>query len=232
MKFVENYYGTVFKMLLRIINPFKKIIIKTEAKVHQFINIQAINILCEHGYSREYKILNKYISQLNKGVIWADQDFKSINHFYNPIKEKGLYGHSNALLLTQKYYENAVKYWEKSNIEKSMFYLGACVHIIQDLTIPQHVNVRLLDNHRQYENFVKMTYDVVNEFSTLKSPIIFNDLEKYVRFNSKVALRVYKQFKYIKKDKIRFHKITNCALPLAQRTTAGCLLMFLNEVKL
>lgn len=232
MKFVENYYGTAFKTLLRIINPFKKIIIKTEVKVHQFINIQAISILYEHGYIKKYEFLNKYIDQINKGVVWADQDFKSINHFYNPVKKKGLYGHSNALLLTQKYYENAIKYWKKSNIEKSMFYLGACVHIIQDLTIPQHANIRLLDSHRQYENFVKMTHAVVNEFSTLKPPILFDDLEKYVRFNSKVALRVYKQFKDIKKDKVRFHKITHCALPLAQRTTAGCLLMFMNEVEL
>ncbi len=232
MRVIENYYGAAFKTFLSLINPFKKVIIKTEVKVHQYINIRAIRIIKGYGYNREYELLNKYIKQLNNGVVWADQDFKSINHFYNPVKKRGLYGHSNALLLTQKYYDNALKYWKSDNIDKAMFYLGACVHIIQDLTIPQHVNIRLLDNHRQYENFVKTTYDVVKEFSTLRSPIVFDNLENYVRFNSKVALRVYKQFKKIKKDKSRFYKITRCALPLAQRTTAGCLLMFMNDLKL
>lgn len=231
MKAIEKYYGKAFRRFLKVINPFKKTVIKTEVKVHQFINIHALNLLKEYKYNNEYNLYSKHLNTINKGTVWADQDFKSINHFYNPEKKKGLYGHGNALKLTIEYYNLAVQSFRENDQEKSMFYLGACIHIIQDLTIPQHVNIRLLDNHRQYENFVKISYDRVKLFKTADKPILFDEIEEYVRFNTKVALRVYKQFKKIREDNIRFYKITRCSLPLAQRTTAGCLIMFLKEVK-
>ncbi len=230
MKTLEMYYGKAFRSVLKAVNPFKKTVIKTEAKVHQFINEHAFNILKANGYIVEFNELKKHMETINKGAVWADQDFKSINHFYNPEKKRGLYGHGNALKLTKKYYEIAINSFKEKDIEKSMFYLGATVHIIQDLTIPQHVNIRLLDNHRQYENFVKIAYNKVKDFGTLEKPIIFDELEDFVRFNTKVALRIYKQFKKIKDDNLRFYKTTRCSLPLAQRTTAGCLIMFLRKV--
>lgn len=231
MKAIEIYYGKAFRSILKAVNPFKKTVIKTEAKVHQFINIHALNLLKEYRYDNEFKLYSEQIEEINKGAVWADQDFKSINHFYNPQKKKGLYGHGNALKLTQKYYKIAVQSFRENHIEESMFYLGACVHIIQDLTIPQHVNIRLLDNHRQYENFVKISYDKVKTFRTKDKPKTFDEIGEYVRFNTKVALRIHKQFKKIKDDQIRFYKITRCSLPLSQRTTAGCLIMFLKEVE-
>lgn len=231
MKSIELYYGQAFRSILKAVNPFKKTIIKTEAKVHQFINNYAFNILEENGYDAEFKEFEDYIDIINKGAVWADQDFKSINHFYNPRKKKGLYGHGNALKLVEKYYRTALDSYEENNVEKSMFYLGASVHIIQDLTIPQHVNIRLLDNHRQYENFVKIAYDKVKDFRTLDKPILFDRIEDYVRFNTRVALRIHKQFKEIQDDDLRFYKVTRCSLPLSQRTTAGCLIMFFRQIK-
>jgi len=230
MSFVEAYYGNALRLFLRIINPFKKMVKKTEARVHQYINIKALRILKEHGFYKEYKLYYKFISELNKGVVWADQDFKSINHFYSPIKKKGLYGHSNALNLTHKYYTKAIDHWYKKDVKCAMFYLGACVHVIQDLTIPQHVNIRLLDNHHQYESFVKTTYNLVKEFSTLETPLQFDTIEEYARFNAETAIRTYNKYKHIEDDEERFYKTTLFALPLAQRTTAGCLIMFFKNV--
>ncbi|MEL7571287.1 MAG: zinc dependent phospholipase C family protein, partial [Eubacteriaceae bacterium] len=62
------------------------------------------------------------------------------------------------------YYSKAIHHWEKHDPVKSFFYLGAALHLIQDVTIPQHVNIRLLEDHRQFENFVKRTYENVNAF--------------------------------------------------------------------
>ncbi len=225
----EKYYGSAFKFFLVLINPLKKLIIRTECKVHCFINKHSIQILSTNGYLEEYKFFLRYIDSINAGAIWADQDFKSTSHFYSPFKKRGLYGHDNAYNLTHKYYFTAVKLWHEEEYKKSMFFLGACVHILQDLTIPQHVNIRLLDNHRQYENFVKHTYNNIEEFKTDEPPIKFNKLNEYVNFNSKTALKIYKKYKHIKVSSNRYYKITFCSLPLAQRTTAGCLLMFLKD---
>ncbi|MTI46892.1 zinc dependent phospholipase C family protein [Sporosalibacterium faouarense] len=230
MAFFERYYGKVFKSLLWAINPLKKQVIETECQVHRFINYKSIKLLKKFDFDKEFELFNYYLEELNKGVVWADQDFKSINHFYSPSKKRGLYGHSNALTLTMKYYNNALEFWKNEDIENAMFYLGACVHIIQDITVPQHVNIRLLDSHRKYENFVKVTYDIVAEYVSYEKPIKFSSLEHFIRFNSKQAMEIYNESKEIEDEKERFHHITKCILPLSQRTTAGCLLLFLEEV--
>ncbi|WP_425447069.1 zinc dependent phospholipase C family protein [Dethiothermospora halolimnae] len=231
MKGFERYYGNVFRGALKVINPFKKRLIKTECKVHIFINNNSLRLLKEHGYDYEHMFYRNHIKELNKGVVWADQDFKSINHFYSPKKTKGLYGHSNAKILTYNYYEKAIGYYKRGNIKLSIFYLGACAHIIQDMTVPQHVNIRLLDSHRQYENFVKITYDIVEEFTSRDKPIVFNELNHYLRFNAKNAIKIYKESRNLKSNKAKYHNVTKCILPLAQRTTAGLLVMFLKDVK-
>lgn len=231
MKSFEKLYGKALKKALKFINPFKKVVIKTECQVHKFITIHSIKILKKYGYESEYKLFTYHIKYLNEGVVWADQDFKSINHFYNPTKKRGLFGNDNSLMLTQEYYDKAKKYWNDNKKQKAMFYLGACVHIIQDLTIPQHVNIRLLDNHRQYENFVKLTYSIVREYKSKHKPIVFSSVEEYVEYNSNTALKIYKKTRHIKDNKKRFYKVTLNSLPLAQRSTAGLLLTFLKDVK-
>ena len=231
MSEIEKYYGKVFRSMLWLINPLKKMVIETECQVHRFINYKALKILDKYKYVDEFHIFNKYLEEINRGAVWADQDFKSINHFYNPGKKKGLYGHSNALKLASNYSIYSKKLWVREDYNKSMFYLVACVHIIQAMTIPHHVNIKLLNNHRQYENFVKVTYDIVKEYTSLEEPIILNEVEHYIRFNTKKALKIHRESKDIKNNRERFHHVTRCILPLAQRTTAGCFIMFLEDVK-
>ena len=66
------------------------------------------------------------------------------------------------------YYSKAIGLWTKGEFNKSLFYLGAALHIIQDMTIPQHANIRLLDNHHQYEVYVNRTYDYIDAFQVDK----------------------------------------------------------------
>ncbi len=111
-------------------------------------------------------------------------------------------------------------------MDKSMFYLGAALHLIQDVTIPQHVNIRLLDDHRQFENFVKRTYENVDAFKAYHGAYILSTLENYLKFNARTALKIYKRFKNVTDDESRYYRITRCTLPLAQRTTAGAMVLF------
>lgn len=141
-----------------------------------------------------------------------------------------MYGRSNALALTVGYYADAVRLWKKREIPKSLFYFGAALHLIQDVTIPQHVNIRLLDDHRQYENFVKRTYANVNAFQAFHGAYLLRTIEHYVKFNARTALKIYKRFRSIPDDEKRYYRITQCTLPLAERTTAGAMLMFYDQV--
>lgn len=228
---LESTYGYILTKLLALINPVKKSIKKTECLVHVYLNNNALNILLNDGYVNEHNLFKNYITNLNSGVIWADQDFKSSNHFYNPVKRKGLFGRKNAMELALVYHEKALKLWSMKKYEKSMFYFGATLHLIQDMTVPQHANIRLLDNHHQYEKFVSRTYKSVNEFKIESGTYLLDSVKDYIRFNSRVAIKIYEKYKDIKDDDMRFYKTTRCSLPLASRTTAGALVLFYKEIK-
>lgn len=134
------------------------------------------------------------------------------------------------MILAVDYYAKAVRFWETEDSGKSLFYLGAALHLIQDMTIPQHVNIRLLDDHRQFENFVKRTYQYINVFQAFQGAYMLSTVEKYIKFNARSALKIYRRFRDVKNDESRYYRIAKCTLPLAQRTTAGAMVMFYNNV--
>jgi len=226
MSIGEALYGRFSRAVLATVNPFKKFIVATECKVHQEMNRQAVEIIKNDGYMNAYAFFQENLGILNLGVIWADQDFKSINHFYHPYERKGLYGHKNALTLAEDYYRKAREYWESGRTHKSLFYLGATAHLVQDVTIPQHVNIRLLGNHRQYETFVKKTYQNSRELRAVRGAIEFDRVKEFVQFNARVARKSYQRLHTIPRRDERFFRIARCMIPLAERTTAGLLLMF------
>jgi phospholipase C len=227
---IEKTYGKAFKYFLLIINPFKKKVIKTECEIHKFINFQALEILKNDNYLDAHCLFSDYIADLNEGVVWADQDFKSSNHFYSPTRDKGLFGNSNALTLAVEYYNKAKECWFLKNIEASMFYLGAAVHLVQDMTVPHHANIRLLDKHRQFENFIKRTYMDTPKFAVHNGGYYLANIEEFIKCNARNAIKIYKRFRDIKDDKKRYYTITKFTLPLAQKTTAGCLLYFYKDI--
>ncbi len=202
----------------------------TQCKIHQAINIEAIDILKNDGYHHEANFFNHYIVDINQGAVWADQDFKSSNHFYNPHKRKGIYGRSNAMVLGTDYYTKALDLWHQGKLKQSLFYLGAALHIIQDMTVPQHANIRLLGNHHQYETFIKRTYGYIKDFQVHTGAYLIHSIRDYIRFNARVAMKIHSHFSYITDDELRYYKIARCSLPLAKRTTAGAMIMFYKQI--
>ena len=230
MTVLAKTYGTALQLLFAVLNPFKKRVISTECEVHKFLNLQALNILRKDKHFTEYAYFKQYIQDINEGAVWADQDFKSSNHFYNPYTGKGMYGRSSAKDLALTYCNKSINLIKKGEIDDAMFYLGATAHLIQDMAVTQHANIRLLDNHRQYENYVIKTYQNVQDYRDLNGVYKLKSLDNYFRFNARVSLKVYKHYRHIKKDDERFDKITRCVIPLAERTTAGFMLTFYEQV--
>jgi phospholipase C len=230
MDFLENTYDKVLNTVFDVANPIKKSIINTHCKVHKFININALRILRNDKYISEYDFFKSYIYHINEGAVWADQDFKSSNHFYNPTTKKGLFGRKTAMDLGVEYYNESIELWKQGDFNKSLFYFGASIHIIQDMTIPQHANIRLLDNHHQYENYVKRTHEYIKDFQVENGAYLLDSIKDYIRFNARVAIRVYKKFKNISDDETRFYRTSRCTLALAERTTAGAMILFYKDL--
>lgn len=228
---IERSYSYLYKKVVKAVNPLKKKVIKTECIVHKFINDQAVEILRNDGHNAVYNIVSKYIEDINEGAVWADQDFKSSNHFYNPKIQRGLYGNSNARTECITYYRRAIKEYFKGDIKNAMFYLGAACHLIQDLTIPQHANIELLNSHRSYENWVIKMYNKHRRFKVERGGIYLDSLEYYINLNTHKAIETYKMYSCLKNEAMKFYKITSISLVMAQKTTAGLMNNFFYDIQ-
>lgn len=228
---LEKTYSLVYKNILKAVNPLKKRVIKTECIVHKAINNQSLQIIKNDGYDDVYNVLSKYIDDINEGVVWADQDLKSSNHFYSPKTKRGLYGNSNAKNECESYYNRALNEFVLGNIKEAMFYLGAACHLVQDVTIPQHANVELLNNHRSFENWIIKMHRHFQRFRAFKGGIYLNSIDEYIELNSKEAIKTHEKYSYIENEHIRFYKITLVILILAQKTTAGIMVKFYYDMQ-
>ncbi|RDY29197.1 phospholipase [Romboutsia weinsteinii] len=230
-KVIENAYAAALSGTFKVINPVKKSVITTDCEVHLFIQSNALNILRRYGYENEYRLFKEHQAQINAGLVWADQDFKSYHHFYNPNSERGKFGYDdNALTVAKNYYNRAIKYFALGNYNRAMFYFGASCHIIQDLTIPQHAKGKLLDNHRQFEVYVKSNYKKIKRFRSHDKPINMESIEEYVNYNASNALNIDYMYKNIDDLTTKFYLTAIKSITLSQRTTAGCMLMFYEDL--
>lgn len=230
-KIVEYSYGKLFKYTMKAINPVKKAIITTDCKVHRAINIQALAVLKSDGKYQQFNMFSSYLLELNMGVVWADQDFKSSGHFYNPLKDRGLYGNTNALTLASNYYSFALGCYEAGDIRKSMFFLGAAAHLVQDVTVPQHANIKLLQEHHKFEKFVRDTFSSTPEYLVCDKGCYLEDIKEFIYNNAISAIKASKKLSYISDDEQRYYELTRRVLPLAQRSTAGLFYMFYRDVR-
>jgi phospholipase C len=228
---LEGTYSLVYKNILKAVNPIKKRVIKTECIVHKAINNQSLHILRNDGYYDVYNFMSTYIETINEGAVWADQDLKSSNHFYSPKTKRGLYGNSNAKNECESYYNRALNEFISGHIKEAMFYLGAACHLVQDVTIPQHANVKLLNNHRSFENWIIKMHKRFHKFKVYNKGIYLNSIEKYIELNSREAIKTHEKYFSIKNEHIRFYKITSIVLVMAQKTTAGVMVKFFYDMQ-
>ncbi|WP_123053846.1 zinc dependent phospholipase C family protein [Clostridium sp. JN-1] len=227
----EVTYGNALRGIMFAVNPLKKKLLKTYCTVHKFIIIQAIDILKNDGYDEEYKFYTEHVKNLNDGVMWADQDFKSSNHFYSVSKGRGLYGFSDALTECKRYYNKSLDYLEANNLPKALFYFGAACHLVQDSTVPQHVNNRLLSSHRSFELWIISRLMTDYSFIAKEGAVIYENLEDYINNNAIMANSTYIKHINLKDKDERYNKIASTILKEAERTTAGLMVKYYKEIQ-
>ena len=230
-KNIESTYGKALQGLMFAVNPVKKAVLKTHCTVHKYINVNAIQILENEGYVEQCEFFRNHVRSLNHGVTWADQDFKSSNHFYHYEKGKGLFGFSDALSECSKYYKKSLGYMDAGDVEKSLFYFGAACHLVQDTTVPQHVNNKLLKSHRQFEVWIASRLLVDYSFNVHKGILQYGNLKEYIENNAILANSTYLKYKDVILLEERYHKIATVIIKQAQVTTAGLMLDFYDETK-
>lgn len=227
---IEKTYGKALRGVMTAVNPIKKKILKTHCTIHKFINLQAIEILKNEGYLKEYEFFKENIKAINEGVTWADQDFKSSNHFYHFSKGRGLYGFSDALTECTRYYNKSQAYYKVKELDKAMFYLGSACHLVQDMTVPHHVNNKLLDSHRGFEMWIIKRFLSDYSFLIDKGIVRYKTVEDYIKSNSLFANNVFLKHLSIENKEERYGKMAAIIIKEAQNTTAGFLLDYYEKM--
>lgn len=221
---IELTYGKTLKRIMLMTIPIKKLLIKTHGITHKFINENCMKILNNETYYDVSIFMKNYIGYINEGAVWADTDYKSSNHFYNIDTLKGLYGFSNLLKEFKKYYDTVLYYIEKRSIEKTMFYVGVCMHLIQDSTVPQHGSVDLFNEHRKFEMWIKSKVQRDEEFKVEKGIQRFERLDDYIVENIRYSQAVNRENINVLDKEERYRNIATKILRQAHETSTGFLI--------
>lgn len=222
----ETVFGKVAKGFMIAANPFKKFAFKTPCLMHRFINIQAVHLLENEGYENAADFYREMIKPLNEGATWIDQDFKSTNHFYHFERHKGLFGFSDALSEVLDFKSKIDRHLKNGNLTRALFYTGVICHLTQDMTVPQHVNNKLLESHRDYEVWIlSKSWDEI-DFSVKRGIIRYDKFESYIRMNTLITNEIYKESRIFEDREDRYRFMAKRLISFTQRVTAGLLLDF------
>lgn len=217
-------YISAFKILLAAASPAQRFI-QSPVLTHFMINRQARTILANDGYTKYAGIVGYYSSYIDNGVSWADEGFKNLSHFLNPKTSRGLYGWTDAIRECSLFWNKAIRNWKAGKREKAFFYIGAAIHLVQDLCVPHHAMGILFDGHQDYEDWVKdnnLNYIAENGgiYRQGDSPAL------WLRSNAEIAVRFFPLVR-AGSSLEDYHKATSVLLPRAQKVTAGFLHYFL-----
>lgn len=106
-----------------------------------------------------------------------------------------------------------------------MFFLGAAIHLVQDVCVPHHAANKMFNCHLEYENWVEKRKE---NYKVDRGGIyeIYVKPEEWISENARLA-KGY--FHFVgNSTQGGYHKATEELLPRAQCTTAGFLLNFYN----
>ncbi len=101
--------------------------------------------------------------------------------------------------------------------------------MIQDATVPQHVNNKLLKSHRKFELWIISKLMTDYSFDAQEGIIKYDEIQDFIVNNAIMANDIYLKTINIKTGK-RYAKIATTIIHEAQRTTAGFLLFFYEEM--
>jgi phospholipase C len=219
----------MLKLLLAAVVPFQPIL-DQPSPTHGFINTQALVILEQDGQDRQATRLRPYLTDFIAGCDWADTGWKNIGHMYDPLTGTGLKGWPSAPQLLREYWDQALQYYAQFDLQRSHFYLGAAVHLVQDLCVPHHAAKELFKGHKAFEAFARLHRD---RYTTSKEGnyTLARTPEGWVTQNA-----TYTQLHFshcIRRNELSPALLDSAVgdlLPRAQRTTAGFISYFYQTV--
>lgn len=200
-----------------------------------------------------------YLDKLIKGVLEADVHSTTVSdqqitikffgkkytlymptseHYYNPKNGQGAFKYFlTAKQKAEEYYNLSLQNWEDGEYDTSVYNLGRAMHMVQDVTLPHHTfnDANALLNQLGYSDWLDKHY---NEY-VITSGATYNvtGIGQLIHSNASISQPMFKYvdglnpwwiFKIYTKDD--YGKASQTLLPLAQKTCAGLLYKYANDV--
>lgn len=195
---------------------------------HKFCNQKALELLEKRHNAPVISVLKKNFSALQSGVVWADLNFKSVNHFFNPLTKKGLWKFMPAIYIFVFYLSKAKQYAKERNGLNTFFYLGAATHILQDMTVPHHVCGCLFNGHKEFEGWVQSHLDSFSFLTSDSWPACHNPID-LLTSNAEAAAVFMSVVDDSSAENMYYH--TACILLLLAQTSSAAFFEWFIEKK-
>ncbi|MDF9408873.1 MAG: Phospholipase C precursor [Pelotomaculum sp. PtaB.Bin013] len=201
--------------------------VNSSTSTHPFINEQGRRILYNDGNKKAAQLFYLFAGQLDSGVVWIDKGLKSACHHYNPNTGSGFWLCPNAADKCTDLFSKAIKLWRREKHALAIFFLGAAVHLVQDVCVPHHASCKIFNGHLDFELWVekrKSNYQIVSD-GTYE---ISDKPAEWIAENARLA----KRYCHLVENNLPgdYHQAVEVLLPRAQRTTAGFFMHFYNTI--
>lgn len=172
---------------------------------------------------KQPNLFNLFNKRLESGVVWVDKGMKSACHYYDPDNGTGMWMLPSAAEKCAGFFYKSLGLWQRKKHAMSMFFLGAAIHLVQDVCVPHHAACKMFNNHLDYEHWAEKRKG--NYLADSKGVYgISNKPEEWIMENARVAKKYYHMVE--KGTKGGYHMATAELLTRAQITTAGFLLNY------
>lgn len=224
-KAAKTSYMAAARFILANSEPLQTLIDDQTQTVHNYCNKTAVEILANDGWNAQSQMLSVYLPQINAGSAWADTGWKNIAHFYDPVTHQGLCGWNNAVEEFACYFTRARSGLRQHNFDQAFFYLGAAVHLVQDMCVPFHSRKVVLAGHHNYEKWAE---GHVEDYLVFSDGIYNDNTKDPGDWITKNAQASYDLFSLVKSHSNKGYQLVTAAmLPYTQRTSAGFFHYFL-----
>lgn len=194
----------------------------SDCSTHLFCNESALAIMKQRGSREEAALIKPFMARINEGVLWADGGYRNITHFFNPLTRRGLWNLPSAAASFRQAVRQAMKYRQKANVAKAMFYVGAAAHLLQDICVPHHSCNLLFSGHAEYEHWVEANLDDYPLIPDQERPVSDENFMNMFLKNALISSE-YADFVTDRAGEKDYRTATGILLPLAQYSTAKLL---------
>ena len=214
--------GKMAKMLLAPVGPLQYLL-NTPGVAHIYSLEDAYRILEGDSKQKVADFFQRYTVYLEKGLLWADRGWKNVCHYYSRPGKQGGVRWPGAAAECQYYYNKAI-FLSYKDILKGMFFVGAALHLVQDMCVPHHSLGSVFDGHQEFEKWATNHWDQFRTKAYTGIYPSFSHPAQWIDYNSEQASPLYS---LVSLDKgctsETYTEAANRLIPLTIATSAGFL---------